>query len=76
MKISKLIEFLQEVEHIYGPDTQVRQKNFAVCSEESPVRVTALREKIHGRRGEDDEPVNVVIIESGRYVDYLEDPDA
>lgn len=76
MKISKYIKILQKIEKKYGPDTQVCQKNFAICSVEFPVRVSVEKVKIHGRRGAYDEAVNVAIVESGRYVEYLENPDS
>ena len=74
MKLGKLIKLLQTVEKTYGPDVLVFQKNFAICNTEIPNRVVIQKGHLQGRRAKD-KPVKTICIESGRYRDYVENPD-
>jgi hypothetical protein len=75
MKLGKLIKMLQKVEAKLGPDVQVQQKNFAICSAENPAKIVVDPVEYIGRRGAD-KPYRLLTIESGRYREYVENPDS
>jgi hypothetical protein len=75
MKLGKLIKMLQKVEASHGPNVQVQQKNFAICSAENPAKVVVSPGEYVGRR-QADKPYKILTIESGRYRDYVENPDS
>lgn len=69
MKLSTMIKRLQSLEKKYGGDTLILQKNFAICSEEEPRRFVKGG-TMCGRR-KNDKAREVIVIQSGSYVDYL-----
>lgn len=75
MRIRKLIDVLKKLEKKHG-DCAVKLTTFAVCGEEGLSSIAITDQAVKLGRRQSDETMHIVHLRSGRYIDYIEDPDS